>query len=199
MGQEVAPPGRHFAGLLAPFPGRTRGIADQRHQLGDGLENAWRQRRPGHAQHGRGQDHRIGIDQMFDRGAQDDMPAHRMRGEHVGAGRCRFPGPPEGRQIVQPDLEIFDMARRRIAAQPARACLAAPVRRRDAPARPVPFFQRFEIFLVMIAATGKEQDRSARRVIVERPVDPPHLVPIGRGPHRLARRVRDRSPIDRVG
>ncbi|WP_369815821.1 prepilin peptidase [Erythrobacter sp. QSSC1-22B] len=56
--------------------------------------------------------------------------------------------------------------------------------------------ERFEVFLVGIAATGQEQDRSARTGFVAGPVDAPQPITVGSDPVRFACRGRNFPAID---
>ncbi len=121
-----------------------------------------------------------------------------MRREHVRPRRFGHPVGPQRGEIIDPDREILDMAGHRILAQPPRARLSAPVGRRHPPAGAVPFLQRFEIFLVGIAAPGQEQNRTAHGAATGTgPVDPAQAMAIGRVPEALARGGRNGSAIDR--
>ena len=196
MGEQVAAIGGHFARLLAPFPGRTRWLADLRHQPRCRMQHAERQWRPGHPDHRCAEDCGIGRDLAIDQRAQDQMPAHRMTGQDMGPGSGRLPCGPEMRKIRGPVGKIVHMAGHRVIAEPPRPRLSAPVGSGDAPACTMPLLQRLEILLVEVAATGKEQDRPALAAVCAGPVDPPNRVAIGQCEGGFARGRRDRAAID---
>jgi hypothetical protein len=127
------------------------------------------------------------------------MAAHRMTREHMGRRRFAHPVRPERGEIVDPDAEILDMAGDMILAKSAGSGLPAPIGGRHPPARAVPLLERFEIFLIKVAAPGKEQDRALRRLPRTRPVDAAQEVPVGRLPAAFAGIAGDGAAVDLCG
>lgn len=125
-----------------------------------------------------------------------------MADQDIGAWTDAAPCFPEPGEIVDPLGKVTDMSGDLVRPKPARPRLPAPVDRGYAPTRIVPFGEAFEIFLVMIPAPGKEQQRAARRGRVARggggcgKVDPADLVSIGRCPPVFLCEGRDRPAVD---
>ena len=193
VGQEIGAVSGDLAGLLAPLPRRAARIADRGHQPGGGVEQAIGQRRPGNVEHRRAQHHGRGIDPALGQGAQDKVPAHRMADQHVGPGGLRLPRGPEPGEVADPDREVVDMPGHGVEAEPAGPGLPAPVRRGHAPALARPIGQRFQVFLIGVAAPRHEQDRAARSA---GPVDPADRMAVSQRPARFRRRGGDRAAVE---
>jgi hypothetical protein len=87
------------------------------------------------------------------------------------------------------------MAGARVAAEAARAGLAAPVERGHPPPARRPVSERLEVFLVVVAAPGKEQQRAAG-IVGRGKVEPADGVPVGRDPAAFARIAGNRAAIE---
>jgi hypothetical protein len=109
-----------------------------------------------------------------------------MAGQDVRSFAGPAPVAPECGEVGGPGGKVVDVPGNRIEAEPARTGLAAPIGRRDRPALPVPVVERFEVFLVGIAATGQEQQAATRAFGRGVPVYPANCVAIGRVPVALA-------------
>ena len=151
---------------------------------------------PHEAQHGCRKYRRVGRYPLLDKRAQHEVPAHRMADKHVRTGRFLDPLAPQYGEVGGPRAEIVDVAGQTILAQPPRSALPAPVAGGNVPALARPLVQRFEVFLVVITASGHEQDRSPRILRRDRPVDPPDPCAIGGFPVALTRGVGDGAAIE---
>lgn len=193
MRQKVLPRGGRLARFFAPLPGRAACVAERKHHSRKRVRHACRQP-SSQPQHRRHEHQAVRLHRPFGSCAQCEMRTHRVAGQDVGARRLGRPLRPQRCEIRDPHGEILDMPGDGIDTQSAGAGLAAPVGGGDPPAPALPVNQRFQVFLVEIAAAAKEQDGSARLVL--RQVDAADLVSVRCRPPAFLRVCRDRTPID---
>src|SRR5690606_32299252 len=95
-------------------------------------------------------------------------------------------------KVRDPDGEIVHVPSNRIASQPTRTGLPAPVSCRHLPALLTPVFERLEVLFVEVATAGHEQQRSAPRVFLRiSPIEAPNRSSVWRDPVALARGLGD--------
>lgn len=99
------------------------------------------------------------------------MRAHRVGDDDMRPRAPPLPGGEQVIEIVEERIEARHMTHQRIAGEPPRAALAAPVEPADVPPGRSPVVQRLQVLFDEVSAPAQEEQAAAPAAAVRRPVE----------------------------